>query len=86
MSDEQRDAGRIADGIVESLNNYAANNPCRGDHEGVCIEVVPDVPAQWCAYCLMQASAKALEQLRDEVGMLRDQLKRLGETGGTRPS
>ena len=44
------------------------------------------MPAQWCAYCLMQASAKAVEQLRDEVGLLRDQLKGLGEIGDTRPS
>ena len=86
MADETRSAGPIVDGIVACLNNYVTNNGCRGDHDGVCIEVVPNAPAEWCAYCLMRGSAEAVEQLRDEVTTLRDQLKRLDETGDTRPS
>ena len=76
MTDEERRDRPIVDRIVECLNAYAVNNGCRGEHEGICREVVPGVPAQWCQYCLMGESAKVVNQLRAEVAALRDDTRR----------
>jgi len=76
MTDEKGRDRPMVDRIVECLNAYAVNNGCRGEHEGICREVVPGVPAQWCQYCLMGESAKLVNQLRAEVAALRGDTRR----------
>ena len=75
MTDEEHDRPMV-DRIVECLNDYAANNGCVGELDGVCLEVSPDVPAQWCQYCLMRESAKVVGQLRAEVAAFRVDTRR----------
>jgi hypothetical protein len=71
MTDEEGRDRPMVDRIVECLNAYAVNNGCRGEHDGVCLEVAPGVPAQWCQYCLMRESAKVVTQLRAEIAAFR---------------
>jgi hypothetical protein len=75
MTEEERHDRPMVERIVRCLNDYAENNGCRGEHDGICLEVSPDVPAHWCQYCLMGESAKAFDQLRAEVAALREQLQ-----------
>ena len=76
MGEKERDGRPTVESIVECLNDYAANNGCAGEHDGVCLEVSPDVPAQWCQYCLMRESAKVVDQLRAEVSAFRGDTRR----------
>lgn len=76
MTDEEGRERTTVDRIVECLNAYAVNNGCRGDHDGVCLEVAPGVPAQWCQYCLMRESAQVVTQLRAEIAAVRGDTRR----------
>ena len=76
MTDEEGRDRPMVDRIVECLNAYAVNNGCRGEHEGICREVVAGMPAQWCLCCLMGESATLLNQLHAEVAALRGVTRR----------
>lgn len=53
-------ADEIKSYIAQRLADVAAFNGCFGKEDGVCIELRPDDPVEWCKYCVQGAAAKLL--------------------------
>lgn len=46
--------------VAQRLADVAAFNGCFGKEDGICIELRPDDPVEWCKYCVQGAAAKLL--------------------------